>query len=235
MAEIDRASFSTCPEDKEGISRPESSRATTSKRWFEAPLRSNVAGWVMQVHEAFPSFHGALAGFPSQYLQDYPIDLVTYGAEMERLRETRKALYASLGALPEDEEEFGRRSWYVGKALDEFMDDPKNAITALSEVLLTTTSDLGDDARTAALRYASSKSAFASSPELLTLCFSSLDSDIEQQAMAAARTLGDLGEPAIIPQMRGAMKSIRGARVKEALRNSVKEIEQAYGVDKNSP
>jgi len=237
MSDTGIASFSTKPGTVEDLSSPESSHSTTS-RWFDKPLRSKTAGWVMQVQEVFPTFsdvHGALAHFSGQLHEDSSAHLVTYGAEMERLRETRRALYARLGALSDDEEEFGRRSWYVGRVIDELMDDPKAAIAALSEVLLTSTADLSDDARTAALRYAAGKSVFASSAELLRLCFNSLSSDLEQQAMAAARTLGDLGEPALIPQMRTAMKSVRTARVKEALQYSVKEIEQAYGVDKNSP
>jgi len=237
MSDTGIASFSTKPGTIDDLLAPESSHSTTS-RWFDSPLRSKAAGWVMQVQEVFPTFSdvsGALAYFPNQLHEDSSAHLVTYGAEMERMRETRRALYARLGALSDDEEEFGRRSWYVGHLIDELMDDPKTTIAALSEVLLTSTADLSDDARTAALRYAAGKSVFASSAELLRLCFNSLHSDLEQQAMAAARTLGDLGEPALIPQMRTAMKSVRTARVKEALQHSVKEIEQAYGVDKNSP
>lgn len=237
MSDTGIASFSTKPGALDDISSPESINSASS-RWFESPLRSKAARWVIQVQEAFPTFsdvHGALAYFPNQFLDDSSAHLVTYGAEMELLRDVRRVLYARLAALPEDEEEYGRRSWYVGRTIDDLMDDPKTTMAALSEVLLTDTNDLSDDARTAALRYVSSKSAFASSADLLRLCFTSLTSELEQQAMAAARTLGDIGEPALIPQMRTAMTTARTARVMEALQHSIKEIEQAYGVDKNSP
>lgn len=214
---------------------PESGEADTSVSDFSTYLGAQLAKFAFKVHEALPSYKGSLASFSDRYLCGDNSGYLSLDDESTRLRATSRAFYDALGSISEAEQEFGRRAWYVAQMMKSHRSDPKTAINALSEVLLTSTSDICDDARVAALKYTSSASAFSSSPELLSLCFSALDSDVEQQAIAAAETLGDLGEPPILPQMRGAMRGMRWDRAKEALENSVKEIEQAYGVNSSSP
>lgn len=203
-----------------------------------SPLRSTLLAGVssiaLKVQDAMPSYRGSLASLADQCLHESFADYCSFGEEANRLKETRRTLYTTLAALPEDDEEFGKRSWYVGNLLDSVDEDRVSAMRALSEVLLSSTSEIGEAARVAALRYASSSRAYYSSPEMLSLCFSSLHSDVEQQAIAAARTLGELGEPATLPQMRGTYDSVKWVRAKEALFNSVKEIEQSYGIDTSS-
>jgi len=217
------------------------SAASESESVSPAPLParadflSSVGKLMLRMQDAIPSYRGSLADVASHYLHDYQAEYITFGGEMERARDIRKTFYSSLSALGDDDGEFGYRAWHVAGILDRYEDDARASLQALSEVLLTSTSDIGDDARVAALRYASSRRAYSSAPEMLSLCFSSLDSEIEQQAVAAARTLGDLGEPATLPQMRVALKHVKWDRAKEELHNSVTEIERSYGLDKGSP
>jgi len=200
-----------------------------------ADFFGSIGRMMLMVHEAIPSYRGSLAEVANRYVHDCQADYITFGDELQRVKDIRKTIYSSLSALDDDDGEFGYRTWHVAGVLDRYEEDVQASLQALSEVLLTSTSDIGDDARVAALRYASSRRAYSRAPEMLSLCFSSLESEIEQQAVAAARTLGDLGEPATLPQMRVALKNVKWGRAKEELHNSVMEIERSYGLDQGSP
>lgn len=159
-------------------------------------------------------------------------EVCSYSDEQERAISSAKRIYRFLGSLSESDLEVGTRSFHIGRLVDDELGRGADAtLEGAAQVLRATNAHVCDAAKAALIRALASKPELEARSEVANICISSLWSSDEMQAVAAARTLGEIADPPALPQIRHAMKYVHGDRVRQIIGESIKRIERGHVVD----
>lgn len=168
-------------------------------------------------------------------VQMYVPQACSQSTEQQNALQATRRMYSFMVALKPDDLEFGSRSYHLGKILDaETTVDPDAALEASAAILRCSKNRVPDAAKAALLRAIAGKPGLESRSEFTVMCISSLWSGDEMQAVAAARTLGEMADSAAAPQIRNALKHIKGERVKKVIKEALTEIERQNGINSSA-
>lgn len=163
------------------------------------------------------------------------LEVCSYSDEQERAQQATRRIFHYLTALTENDLDVGRRSYRIGELLDREATDEQALLEATSTILSASGAVIQDAAKAAFLRGVAARPGLESRSELLRACIASLWAEDELQAVAAARTLAEIADAPAAPQIKQAMRYVTGARVKQVIAMTLKEIEGAHGLNAGAP
>lgn len=215
------------PARSKAVSVIESESSTSPNRILFAfaaakALSSCVVGTVNAIQS--PQFGYRMFGIPTSTIQ-----------EEEESQAAIKTISRKLRAASSEQLEYGNRIEYMRSALESHIkDSPSMFVDAISRVLATSDSHLSTEAKAAALRYLGIYDSPIETSKLSKLFISHIKHAPELEAIAAARSLAEMGDSGSIPLLREAAKISGSNAVKEATELAIKDIGETYGYSTGS-
>ncbi|HEY0661471.1 MAG TPA: hypothetical protein VGD21_09170 [Lysobacter sp.] len=153
----------------------------------------------------------------------------------DEVRDISLRVFADLQAIPDDDLVFGARMERMAVLFAEYETiDSRSMCDALTRVALTDSPSLADEAKAAAIRYLGIYQSRLRSSDLTKMFFSVADAASEEAAIAAARSLGDIGNLGTIPALTAAIRTKEGTATAREMRKAIRTIEKTHGIDPNS-
>lgn len=155
--------------------------------------------------------------------------------EEEESQATIKAIARKLRAASSEQLEYGNRIEFMRKALEEHIhNSPSLFADSINRILQTSEAYLSTEAKAAALRYLGIYDSPIEASKLSKMFISHIKHAPELEAIAAARSLADMGDSGSIPLMREAAKVANSDAVKKATESAIKDIGETYGYSTGS-
>lgn len=155
--------------------------------------------------------------------------------ETDPVRKVTLSLFSSLAHLNGDALDSGARLDTAAAVIDRYLsDDSEVARDALLRVLHCSSDSIADEARAAMVRYLALPNVNLPLSWRTSIFVSLLNSDCEEQSIAAALSLEEIGDWGVIPALKSAVSIAQSERMKWHLREAVELIENVHGSYSNS-
>lgn len=210
---------------KSSLSPVESGSSTVSKELASKALGAAFAATFKASRMVFDSSRMTYAlGWPSVGLH-----------QLEECQTELRAISRKLKALSSSQLELGSRMEYMREALDDHIHNTPSLFTdSINRLLHTSDSYLGSETKVAALRYLGVYDSPIPLSELSKIFVSALKGPSEPEAIAAARSLADMGDTGSIPAMNDVVRGTNSEALKAATESAIKDIVETYGYHSGS-
>lgn|GEM_PF-2751567 len=155
--------------------------------------------------------------------------------EADPVRKTTISLFSALASVKEERLDWGTRLETAASMIDRHLvADPKVARDAIGRVLFCSSDSLSDEVRAALVRYLAMPNVTLSLSWRTSLFVSLIESESEEQSVAAVRSLEEIGNVGVVPALKAARAATRSPRLKWQLKEAVETIESLHGPYSNS-
>lgn len=155
--------------------------------------------------------------------------------EADPIRKMTVSLFSALSSVKEDQLDWGTRLETAACLIDRHLvADPKAAREAIGRVLFCSSDSLADEVRAALVRYLAMPNVTLSLSWRTSLFVSLIESESEEQSVAAVRSLEEIGNVGVVPALKAARAATRSLRLKWQLKEAVETIESVHGPYSNS-
>jgi hypothetical protein len=156
--------------------------------------------------------------------------------EADPVRKITLSVFSALSSVKEDQLDWGARLETAANVIDRHLiADPEAARDAIGRVLFCSSDSLGDEVRAALVRYLAMPNVTLPLSWRTSLFVSLIDSECDEQSVAAVRSLEEIGDVGVVPALKAASTATRSSRLKWQLKEAVETIESLHGSYSNSP
>ncbi len=148
------------------------------------------------------------------------------------VRATRE-VFVAMSSLKDDDLDSGYRLDVVAEVIDHHLEDGLSLGGAVARALHTSTESLTDEVRAAVVRYLALPNVPVSLSSRNNLFVSLLESDNDEQRLAAIRSLEEVGDHGVVSSLNASKSRMKSDRLRAEIERAVQTIESAHGVAKN--
>lgn len=155
--------------------------------------------------------------------------------QQEECQAEVRAIARKLKAINSFQLELGNRMEYMREALDEHINHSPSLFTdSINRLLHTSDSYLASETKVAALRYLGVYDSAIETSQLSKIFVAALKGTSEAEAIAAARSLADMGDTGSVPAMNDVVRATQSSALKAATESAIKDIVETYGYHSGS-
>ncbi|MBD3680299.1 MULTISPECIES: hypothetical protein [Stenotrophomonas] len=155
-------------------------------------------------------------------------------SEADAVVQATREIFVAMSALKDDDLDSGYRLDVVAEVIDHHLNDGLSLGGAVARALHTSTESLTDEVRAAVVRYLALPNVPVSLSSRNNLFVSLLDSDNDEQRLAAIRSLEEVGDYGVVSSLEASKSRMKSDRLRAEIERAVQTIESAHGVAKNT-
>jgi hypothetical protein len=153
----------------------------------------------------------------------------------DRVREMTRQMYRKLSKLEPSELEYGTRFSAIADAIGDAPNEaPGDYCDALNRMLLVNSKFVSNEAKSALIRYTTFLDDGLPLSKITSVLISALKSESEDQVVAAARTLGEIGDLGAIPAIKACLEEAPSDRATKEMNKAIDYIGLAHAFAETS-